>query len=447
MSDGATVEDAINNLLVNGIGEGGSSGNQDQSSVAPIPNTVVKRDDLGQIHANAFIDENNMIWVTPTSSIDTLESADRVIQEYIDDIDEIRIGAALGKTALQSETYKGTITSIKANGTSVATSGEANIPAASTSVYGVTKLSTSTNSTSTTLAATASAVRSAYNLANGKYTKPSGGIPVSDLDAVTQTAINNAVTRDTFGELELIQIQGFEGSLSGMLYALPSEATGDEDDIILTKNHVKTINGQSIYGSGNINVSGGSGGSGNGAYAQVNHGTGDTTFTLTPNTFHIWDEVGSLDLDLGSETGGVANEYIFQFTSGSEPTSLSLPEDVKWVGDNTPTINENKIYQISILNNLAVCLEFDNAPQVELITFTINYGGGSEVDTLIAENGMTWEVYCHSPYNIEGEESGGILEVDSNVMNSENGGTVCLVNGEAISSTDLIIPNYEYIAN
>ena len=62
----------------------------------------------------------------------------------------------------------GTITAVQANGTNVATSGTANIPAASTSAYGVTKLNSATNSTSTTEAATPSAVKSAYDLANGK---------------------------------------------------------------------------------------------------------------------------------------------------------------------------------------------------------------------------------------------------------------------------------------
>lgn len=62
----------------------------------------------------------------------------------------------------------GTITEIKANGISIATRGVANIPAASTSEYGVIKLSSSTSSTSTTLAATASAVKAAYDLANSK---------------------------------------------------------------------------------------------------------------------------------------------------------------------------------------------------------------------------------------------------------------------------------------
>ena len=67
-------------------------------------------------------------------------------------------------------TNTGTITGVSANGTSVATSGVADIPSATTYRYGVTQLSSSTSSTSTTLAATPSAVRTTYNLANSKAT-------------------------------------------------------------------------------------------------------------------------------------------------------------------------------------------------------------------------------------------------------------------------------------
>ena len=62
----------------------------------------------------------------------------------------------------------GTITEILLNGTSLTTSGAANIPAASTSAYGVTKLSDSTSTTSSVLAATPTAVKAAYDLANSK---------------------------------------------------------------------------------------------------------------------------------------------------------------------------------------------------------------------------------------------------------------------------------------
>lgn len=110
-----------------------------------------------------------------------------------------------------------------------------------------------------------------------------------------------------------------------------------------------------------IAISGGGGSSsGSGAYSEVNHGTSDTTFALTPNTFHVWEEVSALTLTLGSETSGVANEFLFQFTSGATATTLTLPDDIKWANDSAPTIAENKIYQVSILKGMASVLEFDN---------------------------------------------------------------------------------------
>lgn len=138
----------------------------------------------------------------------------------------------------------------------------------------------------------------------------------------------------------------------------------DKQDILISGANIKTINGNSILGSGDITIEGGSS-SGSSAYSEVSHGTADTTFTLTPNTFHIWDEVSSLTLTLGSETSGVANEYIFQFTSGSTATTLSLPDDIKWTGGETPTIEANKIYQISILKGLGSVLEWDNFSLIE----------------------------------------------------------------------------------
>lgn len=131
--------------------------------------------------------------------------------------------------------------------------------------------------------------------------------------------------------------------------------------------NLKTINGQSLVGSGDITISGGSSGGGSGAYEEVNHGTSDTTFTLTPNTFHVWDEVTSLDLDFGAETSGVANEYLFQFTSGSTATTLTLPDDIKWANDSAPVIETNKTYQVSVLKGLGSVLGWSNAVDVELI--------------------------------------------------------------------------------
>lgn len=133
--------------------------------------------------------------------------------------------------------------------------------------------------------------------------------------------------------------------------------------------NLKTVGGQSLLGEGDIPISGGtiSGGSssGNGAYSEVYHGTSDTTFKLTSNAFHVWDEVSTLTLTLELETAGIANEFLFQFTSGATATSLTLPDTIKWVGGEGPTIEVNKIYQISILKGLASVLEWDNATVIK----------------------------------------------------------------------------------
>lgn len=89
---------------------------------------------------------------------------------------------------------------------------------------------------------------------------------------------------------------------------------------------------------------------------EVNHGTSDTTFTLTPNIMHIWGEVTALTLTLATPADAtIVNEYMFQFTSGITATTLSLPSSVVWDEDKgTLTVESGFIYQVSILNNVAL---------------------------------------------------------------------------------------------
>lgn len=94
------------------------------------------------------------------------------------------------------------------------------------------------------------------------------------------------------------------------------------------------------------------------AYPEINHGTGDTTFTLTPNTFHVWDEVSALTLTLGSKTSGIVNEFLFQFTSGTTATNLTLPTGLAYFNGDVPTIEANSTYQVSIVNGLCVIAKF-----------------------------------------------------------------------------------------
>ena len=91
----------------------------------------------------------------------------------------------------------------------------------------------------------------------------------------------------------------------------------------------------------------------------------------------MWGEVTSLTLTLGDETEGVANEFVFQFTSGATATSLTLPDDIKWANGKELVISQHTIYQISILNGLASALIFDNS-----VSLIVNRGVYNEGDMM-----------------------------------------------------------------
>lgn len=98
-----------------------------------------------------------------------------------------------------------------------------------------------------------------------------------------------------------------------------------------------------------------------------NHGTSDTTYSVTPNVLHIWGTVGSLTLTLATPTDNtIENEYKIQFTSGATATQFSLPQGVEW-GTQDPeqpnplVVKANAIYQISIINNIGLWTAISNS--------------------------------------------------------------------------------------
>ena len=84
----------------------------------------------------------------------------------------------------------------------------------------------------------------------------------------------------------------------------------------------------------------------------------ETTVEIAPNVLNVWGEVTSLDITLADADATKVNEYMFQFSSGETATTLVLPADIKWMS--APIIQANKVYQLSIVNNLAVIGEFGN---------------------------------------------------------------------------------------
>lgn len=85
----------------------------------------------------------------------------------------------------------------------------------------------------------------------------------------------------------------------------------------------------------------------------------DSVVCIMPNEFNIWGEVRELEITLAEPADkSVVNEYMIQFTSGEVATTLILPSEIKWMS--APKIQANKVYQISIVNNLAVVGEYGN---------------------------------------------------------------------------------------
>ena len=84
-----------------------------------------------------------------------------------------------------------------------------------------------------------------------------------------------------------------------------------------------------------------------------------TTLEIQPNKFYKFGEVTELNLTLAEITDTTQlNEFMFEFVSGSTATTLTLPDTIKWL--ETPTIESNKIYQCSIVDNVGVLLGVSN---------------------------------------------------------------------------------------
>lgn len=103
----------------------------------------------------------------------------------------------------------------------------------------------------------------------------------------------------------------------------------------------------------------------NGQYAEFakptkveSGGSGTVTKQIKPNTFYKFGSCSKLTITFAAEESGIENEYKFEFVSGTTPTTLSLPDSIKWKDGKEPTMEASKTYQVSIVNNLAVYAAF-----------------------------------------------------------------------------------------
>ena len=228
-----------------------------------------------------------------------VEMLDLCKQDNISDLTAIRDGAYKGATAVQPSSLA-----------TVATSGN---------------YSDLTNKPAIPAAVTESTVRGwGFTKNTGTYSKPSGGIPKSDLASAVQTSLNKADTA----------LQSYTEQYRGTVNAVKIDNVAKDPS-------------SGLVDLGYINK-------------QLSTSTSDT-MTLSPNIYYRNTNISlsKLTITLGSiSNSNIINEYFVEFTISSSGTTVSLPSTVKWANGSAPTFDAGCTYQVSIVNNLGTYIKF-----------------------------------------------------------------------------------------
>lgn len=81
---------------------------------------------------------------------------------------------------------------------------------------------------------------------------------------------------------------------------------------------------------------------------------------IQPNKYYIVEQLSGktitiFDIMLISPTNtSIVNEYFIQFATPSNGATLIMPGNIKWLNNETPILQPNKTYQLSVINNLAI---------------------------------------------------------------------------------------------
>lgn len=102
------------------------------------------------------------------------------------------------------------------------------------------------------------------------------------------------------------------------------------------------------------------------AVTRVHIDNEQTSTELQPNKIYIFDNrTSGLTLTLGSITySDLLNEYHFFIYCGSTPPTVTWPTEIstadKWYNGSLPTMKANTIFEISVMDNIAVYAEISN---------------------------------------------------------------------------------------
>lgn len=77
--------------------------------------------------------------------------------------------------------------------------------------------------------------------------------------------------------------------------------------------------------------------------------------TILPNVYNVFGTIeGEITITKGKEKPNVVNIYLIRFTAGTNCAVILQGWELSWTDGNAPAIEEGKIYEISIIDNLAM---------------------------------------------------------------------------------------------
>lgn len=154
----------------------------------------------------------------------------------------------------------------------------------------------------------------------------------------------SAAQMNVIGELTAVDTRAlYDGAL---VYATPSAANGDEDDILLSRDTVKTINGESIVGKGNVNV------------GKITYFIEEDSLELTPGV--VWMRrgmvVNSVQITGFASNDKVYEEYAYHFYTGTisdgNAVKLILPDGVKYANKEIfDALESDTHYELSVVRS------------------------------------------------------------------------------------------------
>lgn len=196
-----------------------------------------------------------------------------------------------------------------------------------------------------------------------------------------------------------VVVGGENNNNNQLYYVKDSEARviiDGKQDTLVSGSHIKTLNNESLLGSGNISITPVT----NHVYVEDDQqmaeavelllSTKQDTLTagrgivinddavsavtdvveqstmsasILPDVLNKWTSpVNSLSITLLNGVSGKAWEYMLEFTVGSSEFSFTC-NNIRWVDDNEPDWTNGYTYQVSILNGLAVSAGWANTSQ------------------------------------------------------------------------------------